>query len=107
MLVRALPHDFVLSGVHSTGQNPGRAVVLHGKWEVLGRRTVQGKSYWESTYLTPGSDVASAAKAKGDTFAPVVPDAEAIRSRGGTVQVKGYHRSNGTYVQPHTRGGRK
>jgi hypothetical protein len=123
--VRALGDEFILSGIRTDNLVPDKAVYLRGKWEVVGLATHNAKQLYEVTHLVEASEVAErAAKKAGQaddkakpkppssTIQPVYPTAEQIRSqsKGGPVQVRGYYRSNGTYVAPHARaapGGRR
>lgn len=127
-LVRARGEDFLLSGIRTDNLVPDKALFLRGKWEVVGLADHRGRKLYEVTYLSAASEVAERIKqAKEQAVAkeepkaapgnvqPLYPTEDQVRaqagSKGGSVQVKGYYRSNGTYVAPHSRsspgGGRR
>ncbi len=72
------PQSGSLPGAYPTNQNT-RSTSLPSNW-----------SYLPESYFSSGSSSTSAGLSSGD-------------SSSGTVQVDGYHRKDGTYVQPHTR----
>ena len=72
------PQSGSVPGAYANNQNTS-STSLPSNW-----------SYLPESYFSSGSSSTSAGLSSGD-------------SSSGTVQVEGYHRKDGTYVQPHTR----